>query len=61
MKNWVYDGAVALSRNSPVSVEEMSQIETALREHGFSPDNFCAPKYVGCDNVRQSWMSYIFN
>ena len=52
MKNWVYDGAVALSRNAPVSQEEMFQIERALRAHGFSPDNFCSPKYVGCNNVR---------
>ena len=52
MKNWVYHGAVAFSRNAPVLEEEMAQIETALRDHGFSPDDFCAPKYVGCNNVR---------
>ena len=52
MKNWVYHGAVAFSRNAPVLEEEMSQIEAALRDHGFSPDNFCAPQYVGCNNVR---------
>ena len=52
MKNWVYHGAVAFSRNAPVSEEEMSEIEAALRDHGFSPANFCDPKYVGCNNVR---------
>ena len=52
MKNWVYDGAVVLSRNAPVSQEEMSQIERALKNHGFNSDNFCSPKYVGCKNVR---------
>ena len=52
MKNWVYQGAVAFSRNSPVSNEEMMQIETELGRHGYSPDNFCSPKYVGCNNIR---------
>lgn len=52
MKNWVYQGAVAFSRNSPVSNEEMMQIETALGRHGYSPDNFCSPKYIGCNNIR---------
>jgi len=54
MKNWVYKGAVAFSRNSPVSDEEMKDIETELQRHGFTPDQFCAPKYVGCDNIRQN-------
>ena len=58
MKNWVYHGAVAFSRNAPVSAEEMSQIETALSGHGLSPDDFCAPKYVGCNNLRKiAWNS----
>ena len=51
MRNWVYQGAVAFSRNSPVSHQEMDEIETALGRHGFNPDNFCSPKYVGCTNV----------
>ena len=53
MKNWVYKGAVAFSRNSPVSDKEMLDIETELRRHGFQPDDFCSPQYVGCSNLRQ--------
>ena len=58
MKNWVYHGAAAFSRNAPVSDEEMLQIERALRDHGFSPDNFCSPKYVGCENVKSEGKRY---
>jgi len=53
MKNWVYQGAVAFSRNSPVSEKEMLDIETGLGRHGFQSDQFCSPKYVGCSNLRQ--------
>ena len=61
MKNWVYQGAVAFSRNSPVSEKEMLDIETGLGRHGFQADQFCSPKYVGCSNLRQPgrWWCFI--
>merc|ERR1719450_1682177 len=53
MKNWVYHGAVAFSRHSPASLQELQEIDAGLQRHGFNTEDFCSPKYVGCSNLRE--------
>jgi len=55
MKNWVYEGAIALVKDSQASQEVLNKIDVELGKNGFIVDKFCSPKYQSCTNIRTDY------
>ena len=55
MKNWVYEGAIALVKDPQASQEILNKIDAELGKNGFDADKFCSPKYQSCTNIRTDY------